>query len=188
MHVYMTMRILFSKASLTAKDVDALLTEAELLVNYAAYRLARPSRRFTGAYLVMKLSSLFMVFDYLVCTIEVVGDKMNTGRWWPAFVQKFPTAYFVTERRGRKKTKLLNRLVNRLCLALSVYKEGRRPEFREIIDLKRAILAQAYKDSQLANPLWELWRRDDKQFSSGGCDEQSPAEDQEHGQRESDTP
>ncbi|CDJ31859.1 uncharacterized protein EMH_0070410 [Eimeria mitis] len=166
MDAYMTMRSLFAKPSLTAEDVDTLMVKADILVKYATHKLARPDRRFKACTLFMKLSSLFMIFDQLVCTIELLGDKMDTDRWWPAFVQQFQTDYIFPEHVPSPKSRMLNRLVNRLSSALEIYKEGRRPPLEEVIDLKRAIITHAYKDSQLANPLWKVWIQDDHEFFS----------------------
>ncbi|CDI87846.1 hypothetical protein EPH_0064470 [Eimeria praecox] len=164
MKSYMRIRSLFAKEWLTAKDADALVMEAEQLVNYASARLGKQQIRCTANYLVAKLSSLFMVFDHLVCIIELLGDKMNTDSWWPEFVQKFRIDYRFPEAARTKKTEMLNKLVNRLTSALAIYKTGRRPPLEDVVELKRAILAQAYKGSQLAHPLWELWIRDDREF------------------------
>ncbi|CDJ27967.1 uncharacterized protein EMH_0036440 [Eimeria mitis] len=165
MKAYTTMRSLFAKASLTAQDVETLMTEAEILANYAVHKLAGPCKDSTS-YLLVKLSSLFMVFDYLVCAIELLGEKMDTGNWWNEFAQKFRTDYRLPEAARTQRATFLNQLVNRLSSALAIYKGRRRPNFREIIELKRTILAEANAETQLGNPQWKLWIQDDKEFSS----------------------
>ncbi|CDJ29821.1 LOW QUALITY PROTEIN: uncharacterized protein EMH_0052950 [Eimeria mitis] len=142
------MRILSSKASLTVQDAEAVLTEAELLVDNASHQLRRPPSNWTAAYLVMKLSSLFMVLDCVVCTTEVLGDKMNAGRLWGEFAQKFRADYFLPGTGRKLRQRALKRLVNRLSYALSIYKEARRPALQEIIELKGAIITLPYKASQ----------------------------------------
>lgn len=164
MRSYTTMRSLFAKTLLTPHDVETLMEEAEQLASYAADKLTRQQGRCTANYLVTKLSSLFMVFDHLVCTIQLLGDKMNTGSWWTEFVRKFHTDYFFPETARTERTETLNTLVNRLSSALAIYKSGRRPPLREVIDLKRTILTMAYKGSQLSHPLWKLWIQDDTDF------------------------
>ncbi|CDJ49856.1 hypothetical protein, conserved [Eimeria brunetti] len=166
MESYTTMRKLFAKASLTSRDAESLIREAELLSNYARIKLGRPYKRVTASYLFKKLSSVFMVFDHLVCTIEVLGDKMDTNSWWAEFVQQFRTDFLFPDEAGKEKTKALNKVVNRLSSALSVYKTGKRPELKEIIELKRIILSMPYKRSQSSHRLWKLWIQDDKKFSS----------------------
>ncbi|CDI88031.1 hypothetical protein, conserved [Eimeria praecox] len=188
MELYMKMRTLFAKASLAAEDVETLMTEAELLANYAAVKLARPYTSCTTSYLVRKLSSLFMAFDHLVCTIELLGAKMNTSIWWSEFVKKFHTDYRLPEKATKERTEVLNKLVNRLSSALAIYKSGKRPPLREIIQLKRSILSQTYKESQLSNPLWRLWLQDDKDFSCGGGGSGSHSDTRAHGQGEAKKP
>ncbi|CDI75088.1 hypothetical protein EPH_0004180 [Eimeria praecox] len=181
MQSYTIMRTLFSKASLTANEVDALMMEAELLASYAAGRLTQPCSRCTANYLVLKLSSIFMVFDHLVCIIELLGDKMNTDSWWPQFVQKFRTDYSVPEAARMERTGMLNKLLNRLSSALAIYKTGKRPPLEDVVELKRAILTVAYKGSQLSHPLWELWIQDDREFSRSSDGSDSPVDFQGDG-------
>ncbi|CDJ36636.1 uncharacterized protein EMH_0092450 [Eimeria mitis] len=176
MDSYMTLRRLFAKASLTAKDIGTLIKEAEILANYATERLASPCSKCTASYLVRKLSSLLMVFDHLVCALELLGDKMDAQSWWAEFVRKFHTDYHLPEAGRTRRARFLSRLVNRLSSALSVYKEGRRPALGEVIDLKRAIIAEANAEGQLTNPLWELWMDDDKAFFSSSSDSERPSD------------
>ncbi|CDI87768.1 hypothetical protein EPH_0055430 [Eimeria praecox] len=176
METYMTMRSLFAKASLTAQDVETLMLQAEILANYATDKLGRPHSRCTANYLVMKLASLLMVFDHLVCAIELLGEKMNTGSWWPEFVSKFRTDYLFPEAARTKKMEMLNKMVNRLSSALAIYKTGKRPPLKDVVELKRAILAHHYKGRQLSHPLWRLWLQDDKEFSSSGYGSGNPSD------------
>ncbi|CDJ51473.1 hypothetical protein EBH_0000750 [Eimeria brunetti] len=184
MESFIQMRRLFAKPSLTADEVETLMFEAECLVSYAKTRLAKPFRRRTSSYLFQKLATLFMFFDYLVCTIETVGDKMLANIWWDEFASSFNTDFNLPKLAKTRRTRLLNKLVNRLSEALSVYKRGRRPPFEVVIELKRLILTQsAYKGSQIMHPLWSLWLQDDKEFLlSRGCSKEGPSDSQEHGQ------
>ncbi|CDJ29820.1 uncharacterized protein EMH_0052940 [Eimeria mitis] len=170
-------------ASLTTEDVEKLMAEAELLASYAAQKLAVPCSICKAGNVFMKLSSLFMMFDYLVCTIEILGEKMNTGRWWREFAEKFQTEYSLTVNTTKERTVALTKLVNRLSSALSIYKEGRRPPLSDIIQLKREIITQAYRNSQLSNSLWKLWLQDDEDFSSSSGDIERPPGSEKQGQR-----
>ncbi|CDJ36289.1 uncharacterized protein EMH_0075710 [Eimeria mitis] len=175
---YVTMRSLFAKDSLTATEVETLMSEAELLANYAASKLSKPSKRSSASYIVRKMASLFMAFDYLVCTIEILGENMDTASWWEKFVQMFQTDYTFPEHTSLLKTQELNRLVNRLSDALAVYKQKKRPKFKEIISLKRTILTKFSKGSQFSHPSWQAWIQDDLNFSpsSGDCVTSSDSE------------
>ncbi|CDJ59465.1 hypothetical protein EMWEY_00057590, partial [Eimeria maxima] len=55
MESYTTMRSLFAKELLTAIDVEILMTEAEILANYATSKLSATPKRRTAHYLVVKL-------------------------------------------------------------------------------------------------------------------------------------
>ncbi|CDJ31235.1 uncharacterized protein EMH_0065200 [Eimeria mitis] len=167
--------------SLDAHEVEELMNAAELLANYAAHRLAMPCSRCTASYLLVKLSSLLMAFDYLVCAAELLGEKMNTGKWWPEFVQLFRTDYRLSEIGGTRVGRMRKRLVNRLSAALAIYKQGKRPAPKEIIELKRVGLTQVSKDSHMSHRLWQLWIQDDKDFtysSSGSESSDSQADDE----------
>ncbi|CDJ59973.1 hypothetical protein EMWEY_00059520 [Eimeria maxima] len=169
----MAMRAVFAKPSLTAEDVELLMGEAEMLINYAIHSLGKTNVKQTPSYVFMKLSSLFMLFDNMVRTIKVVGKKMKTGTWWNNFAERFRTNYFFPEGTGSEKTQVLCSLVNRLSSALAIYKRGELPALQEIIDLKKIIITRATKDSQLAHPQWQLWLQDDKEFYGSGDDSNS---------------
>ncbi|CDI80918.1 hypothetical protein EAH_00057310 [Eimeria acervulina] len=96
--------------------------------------------------------------------VELLGEKMNTVKWWAQFVKKFDTDFFLSEPARMERTEELSKLVNRLSAALAIYKEGKRPPVMEVIELKRAVLTQQYRGSQLSNPLWKLWVQDDIEF------------------------
>ncbi|CDJ48994.1 hypothetical protein, conserved [Eimeria brunetti] len=164
MDSYTTMRRLFAKPSLTARDVETLMLEAENLANYARDKLTRPCVSSKSSYIFRKLSSIFMAFDYLVSTIQLLGEKMLAGLWWNEFASMFQTEFHFAGAASMKRTRRLTDLVNRLSVALSIYKRGCRPPAGEIIELKRMILTQQCKGNQLSNPLWALWLEDDSKF------------------------
>ncbi|CDJ51475.1 hypothetical protein EBH_0000770 [Eimeria brunetti] len=164
MRSFMEMRKLFAKPSLTAEEVDTLMLEAENLANYAKDKLVGPTTSGKPSYIFRKLSPLFMVFDCLMCTIETLGDKMLASSWWDEFASKFETEFSIPFDGKFEQTRTLSRLVNRISEALSIYKQGRRPPLTEIIELKRGILTQKCKGSQLQHPLWKFWLKDDDEF------------------------
>ncbi|CDJ53359.1 hypothetical protein EBH_0056410 [Eimeria brunetti] len=188
MEAYTAVRRLFAKASLTAEDVEVLMKAAELVANYAMHRLANPCRRRTASHVFIRLSSLFMAFDLLVCTIELLGDAMITSSWWDGFVQMFHTNYVFPEVTKSEKTDMLVQVVKRLSSALSIYKRKKRPAFVEIIELKRQILKYTYKDTHLAHPLWTLWRQDDENFVSSGTNPEGSSGFEKQDAREAKTP
>ncbi|CDJ64002.1 hypothetical protein, conserved [Eimeria necatrix] len=160
--IYEAMRTLFAKAVLTPEESDLLLLQAERLVSYANTKLAMSSRLKSPYFIVRKLASLFVAFDYLVCTIEVLGDQMDTGSWWEPFAQSFDTDFtFPTSSMRTKKARERIKLANRLSAALSIYKKGVRPPLEEIVELKRTLFRKVREYTQFRHPLWLLWVHDD---------------------------
>ncbi|CDJ51479.1 hypothetical protein EBH_0000820 [Eimeria brunetti] len=184
MYSYTELRVLFAKPTLNAEEVEKLIFEAENLANYAKDKLTRPANKRKPSFLFKKLSSLFMLFDHLVCARKILGDKMLAHRWWDEFASKFETEFRLPSSASMEKTRLLNRHVNRLSVALSIYKKGDRPPPAEVIELKRLILTQQCKGSQLTHPLWKLWLKDDNQFlRPRDCSRKRPYDHQTHGER-----
>ncbi|CDJ51478.1 hypothetical protein EBH_0000810 [Eimeria brunetti] len=177
MDSFLEMRKLFAKPSLTVKEVERLLFEAENLANYAKDKLAFRINRRKPSYIFRRLSSLFMVFDYLMCAIETLGDKMLASSWWNEFTSKFETEFTLTDDWHMAQTRRASRLVNRISAALSIYKQGHRPPFEEVIALKRIVLTEHCTGSQLMHPLWKLWLQDDEEFlRSQGCLNKRPCD------------
>ncbi|CDI75087.1 hypothetical protein, conserved [Eimeria praecox] len=171
MPMYLTMRELFSKQSLSEKEVDRILRSCELLVNYAIHRLTPALPRRTPFLVCRRLASLFMLFDYVVCTAQLVGAKMETERWWPRFVSFFrmDSSLLSPTRSSRLGSELLVDLAYRLIAALEIYRKGARPPPMEVIQLKRLIFSHLRSYSQFEHPSWNYWVLDDQEFMEG-CD------------------
>ncbi|CDJ44054.1 hypothetical protein, conserved [Eimeria tenella] len=160
--IYEAMRTLFAKSVLTPKESEFLLIQAERLVCYAKAKLATITRLRSPYFIVRKLASLFVAFDYLVSTIEVLGDQMDVGSWWEPFAQSFVTDFaFPASSMRTQKARERIRLANRLSAALSIYKKGIRPPLEEIVDLKRILFRKVREYTQFRHPLWLLWIHDD---------------------------
>ncbi|CDJ36731.1 uncharacterized protein EMH_0094660 [Eimeria mitis] len=89
MEAYMKMRSLFAKDSLTAEEVSTLMVNADYMAKHAVAKLARTCRKRTAGQLLMRLSAVLVAFDYLACTIKLLGDHMDAGSWCPEFVLRF---------------------------------------------------------------------------------------------------
>ncbi|CDJ36281.1 LOW QUALITY PROTEIN: uncharacterized protein EMH_0074590 [Eimeria mitis] len=146
MPMYLTMRELFLKESLSAEDADDLMYNCELLINYAIHRLTPPLARRSPFLVCRRLAGLLMMFDYVVCTAHIVGPRLEAGRWWPRFVNLFRMDHTLLSRNrmGRTGSDMLLSLAYRLIAALEIYKTGARPpaveDVREIpneIDLQQ---------------------------------------------------
>ncbi|CDJ40143.1 hypothetical protein, conserved [Eimeria tenella] len=165
MQMYLTMRQLFAKPALNAEDVETLLRTAERLANYAKKKLSKRTRQTAPTYVAKRLASILMALDYLVCTIELLGDKMDTESWWQPLVQGIHTGYSLPLRPyAVPETNMLAEWTLRISAALSIYKRGVRPPLEEIVQLKRMILTRLCTNSQFENKLWNLWREDDRMY------------------------
>ncbi|CDI85375.1 hypothetical protein, conserved [Eimeria praecox] len=166
LNIYVRMRALFAKPSLKASQVDALLSQCEYLVNYALHRLTAAPTKLLPFFVSRKLAELFFMFDYVVCTIELLQEKMDTGSWWEEFVSNFYTEYYFPAdyQSKRDSRRRLPTLINRLSKALSIYKEGARPPPQDIITLKRSIFKLLGKHGLFEHDLWNLWKKDDADY------------------------
>ncbi|CDI79711.1 hypothetical protein, conserved [Eimeria acervulina] len=166
MSMYLTMRELFSKQSLNARDAQNLVFTCERLVNYGIHRLTTPLPRYTPFLISRRLANLLMMFDYVVCTAHIIGPKMGIERWWQQFVNLFrmDRSLLSPPRVGRLGSDLLVRITYRLIDALEIYRTGGRPSALEIIQLKRLILCHLRAHSQFEHPHWVRWVEDDEEF------------------------
>ncbi|CDJ36306.1 uncharacterized protein EMH_0046580 [Eimeria mitis] len=166
MQNYVSMRRLFAKSSLTADDVEQLMHDCKDLIAYACRYLSGPINRTNAYYLARRLAAVFMVFDYLVSTIELLPDKMNAWSWWSQFAERFPTHRWIGDRDPvHSTTKELSTFADRLRDALAIYRTGVRPPSPVIIELKRKILTTLRRHCIFDNPLWVEWINDDIVFS-----------------------
>ncbi|KAL8274376.1 hypothetical protein Esti_001698 [Eimeria stiedai] len=84
-----TIRELYLRPFIGADEAETLMCALETLVYIARakLRLRSPGRLEAPSYLIEKLSTYFMVYDSLVCGIELFGEKMNLDKWWSEFVR-----------------------------------------------------------------------------------------------------
>lgn len=165
MQMYVIMRDLFAKPALNAEEVELLLTTAERLANYAKKKLCKSTKTKAPTYVAKKLASMLVALDYLVCTIELLGDKMDAKSWWRPLVQGMNTDYQIPKKRyALPETNSLVEWTARMSAALSIYKTGVRPPLEEIVQLKQMIFTRLCVNCQFENRLWDLWREDDRMF------------------------
>ncbi|CDJ50346.1 hypothetical protein, conserved [Eimeria brunetti] len=167
MPIYITMRELFLKQSLNAEEAGCLLYNCELLINYGIHRLTTPLGRTTPFLVCRRLAALFMMFDYVVCTVQLIGAKMRTELWWSRFVKSFKMdrTLLSQTRGGRKGSGVMVNLAYRLIAALQIYSTGERPNHVEIIQLKRLIFSKLRSYSQFDHPFWKQWVHDDELYT-----------------------
>ncbi|CDJ56761.1 hypothetical protein EMWEY_00058310 [Eimeria maxima] len=162
---FLSMRELFAKPSLNAKDVQQLMADCTGLVAYACKKLAGPPSRTNAFYIVRKLASMVMVFDYVVSTLVLLGKKMDAKIWWSDFVGRFHTDFnFEPRTNTQRVTEGIVELIQQLSAALTIYKTGKRPSNGTVIQLKRDILSNLRNSCIFENPSWILWEEDDSRF------------------------
>ncbi|CDI74207.1 hypothetical protein, conserved, partial [Eimeria praecox] len=132
---FVSMRSIFAKPSVTLRDAMQLMDDCSCLVAYVYQKLRHPYAKKNPFYVTRKLASLLMVLDYLVSTIEVLGDKMDAQSWWPQLTENIQIDYvFIKKLRTQRVTGELGALAVRLSGALATYKTGARPPPQEIIE------------------------------------------------------
>ncbi|CDJ64003.1 hypothetical protein, conserved [Eimeria necatrix] len=167
MKLYTAMRGLFLKPALDAEDVEELISTAERLASYARIKLAWKHMRPAPFHLARKIASIIVALDYLVCTVELLGEKMDAKNWWDLFVQQLYLEIPVSSGKFVGNASVaLKKMVRRLSAALIIYKAGKRPPRDEVIELKRLIFTKLNTHCQFQNPLWDLWVEDDLKFMS----------------------
>ncbi|CDJ58824.1 hypothetical protein EMWEY_00018120 [Eimeria maxima] len=170
---FTSMRELFAKSALTVADVEQLMHDCKCLIAYACKKLAGSLHKRNAFYVARKLATMFMVFDYVVSTIELLGDKMDTHSWWPQFVNRFQTNYlFERKINTQHVTEGIAALAQRLSAALAIYKTGVRPPGEIIIDLKRTIFTNLRSSCIFGHRSWIQWENDDTLFSQIGTSAQ----------------
>ncbi|CDI76576.1 hypothetical protein EAH_00057110 [Eimeria acervulina] len=172
LQVFVRMRKLLSKNSLSTWEVEALLRQCEYLVNHALHKLTAPPPKPGAFFVARRLGILFFTFDYVVCTIMLLQEKMETRKWWDMFVSKFSTEYHFPDSYVGKRDldRKLPDLVNRLSQALSVYKQALRPPADDVIALKKDVLRLLRNYGYFQHQLWGLWRKDDARFRCRGAE------------------
>ena len=154
----------FAKRRLSIHDVENLLRIAKELLNYASswdYNVFGLDMK--PAYVVARLSRLFLITDALWAVSEAVGAPMKRETWWGAFMDKLPSpqllAYTLRPSKPGKAS-----FIHRVSRALEVYRMGKRPSVEEVVGIKRNIFKLPCININFRRPAWDPWRRDDELF------------------------
>ncbi|CDI83029.1 hypothetical protein, conserved [Eimeria acervulina] len=172
LRILLQMRRLLAKQSLNSWEVEALLRQCEYLVNHAVHKMTAPLSKQGAFFVARRLGTLLFMFDYVVCTIMLLQEKMETEKWWDMFVSKFKTDYYFPDSYVGKRDleRRLPDLVNRLAEALAMYKKGLRPAVVDVIALKKDILELLGNYGYFEHKMWDLWRKDDSRFCRRGAE------------------
>ncbi|KAL8440886.1 hypothetical protein Emag_007643 [Eimeria magna] len=161
----LVVRNLFAKSVLGIKDVELLMGTAEMLMRYATVKLQPRRWPDNAAEIARQAGILFMVLDTLICACQVLGPKAKATRWWNIFAEGFCTESLLREPLDFTSNSTYNhKLARRLLAAIDIYKTGARPDFREVIALKRMLLCSPFSPAYFKGSRWAAWRLDDETF------------------------
>ncbi|KAL8424936.1 hypothetical protein Efla_007577 [Eimeria flavescens] len=164
------MRMLLTRRTLSADDVEELLVAAESLVHVCRVRMEPIAIRQRPNEIVRKLSMRFLILDALVAARYVLRERMLMAHWWPLFAERFSADIkFNMAARGKRQAVLKNfKRIRDLLDAIEVYKKGVRPDDDVVIWLKRRIFDARYVQRPYAKPAYNPWRQDDELFRFDG--------------------
>ncbi|CDI75496.1 hypothetical protein EPH_0041470 [Eimeria praecox] len=159
-------RRLFMKQALDQSDIASLVGDLQELAVASAFQ-SREHEGMPGPVQgVATIGLQFLVLDYTVSALHVLGVSPPSCIWWERFTECFDTGYRYTEPRRRTQySRRVNiNLGNRMLAAMSTYKTGKRPNLEEIIHLKRILFFSSYSPSDFRSPTWDPWRADHLNF------------------------
>lgn len=162
------LRELLAKDFLSSNDVFSLSSMAGELLRFAAWTQANELRGECSANLVGPLSRRFLVLDALISICEVVGPAMNKEQWWGKLMEtmslSLPQDVASLRTRYGIATHDWVPLVRRIVAAIGIYREGRRPPPREVVEIKQEIFCKPIVHREFRSSMWNPWREDDKKF------------------------
>ncbi|CDJ36271.1 LOW QUALITY PROTEIN: uncharacterized protein EMH_0073560 [Eimeria mitis] len=114
------------------------------------------------AVLSANIGQQFLALDAIVSAMHVLGQQPSSCSWWEAFANCFDTSFRYPEpiSRSQESARVNIDLANRMLAAMSIYKTGNRPQFEEIIDLKRILFFSRYAPLYFRSFKWKAWRDD----------------------------
>ncbi|CDI75495.1 hypothetical protein EPH_0041450 [Eimeria praecox] len=155
-------RRLFMKQALDQIDASLLVGFLQELAIASAARARGAHRMLRAMHGVATIGLQFLVLDYTVSALHVLGISPPSCSWWEAFTECFDTGYrYMGPRRRTPYGRRVNiDLANRMLAAMSTYKAGTRPDLEEIVDLKRILFFSFCSPSDFRSHTWDPWRTD----------------------------
>ncbi|CDI85524.1 hypothetical protein, conserved [Eimeria praecox] len=160
--VLLSLRHLFRQPCLDQGGANRLVIALEELV-YAALVGVRTRALVAPPDLPM-LGKYFLTFDFIVAGAQVLGPSMHLDIWWNLFAEHFDLTVALPplHKHSRHCSTVQKILADRLLAALRIYKEGRRPPLKDVIELKRLLLCSPYTHRRFKQSLWDPWREDEE--------------------------
>ncbi|CDJ35951.1 uncharacterized protein EMH_0046740 [Eimeria mitis] len=157
-----SIRQLLVKEQLTADELQSLIDLAAKVVknvyNMGKFRKGLVPLREVREHVMRR----FIIADALWGICEVVGPSMRKEEWWKQVMEKlllFPSASVTS---GHMQTGRFQ-VVRRFVAALQMYREGRRPAPREVIELKREVFCSPEAPPPFRSREYDIFRDDDTQ-------------------------
>ncbi|CDJ68435.1 hypothetical protein, conserved [Eimeria necatrix] len=166
---FLTLRRLFAKSILNQEDTDTLVRTVEGLVDVIWTQMQNRTMPIRPSLAVAALGHAFLAFDYIVCTVQLLGDAMQVPLWWGKFISAFDISY--DHQRGRKRQLrpgLNAQFAHRLLNALNIYKTGTRPNVEEVVELKRLLFCFPHSPRPFRASQYNPWREDELRFMKYG--------------------
>ncbi|CDJ51675.1 hypothetical protein, conserved [Eimeria brunetti] len=168
-----TIRRLFLQPTLGQSDVNTLMTALEDLVYSSLANVKKNKLHPTSSLFLPSLGKYFIAFDYLVSARQILGPYLRAEEWWESFISCFDLdfpmyKYIPVNKHSRHTTAVRKILANRLLEVMQIYRRGRRPPLRTVIELKRLLLCSPYTHKRFLEGKWDEWREDEEEpFARG---------------------
>ncbi|KAL8271551.1 hypothetical protein Esti_004586 [Eimeria stiedai] len=152
---------------LTDAQLDELAEQLQMLVAYGCFYEATSVVGLHGSKAVYVLGRRYLVLDYVLCALEVLGEP-PAGPWWSRFTAAIN--HDLEDDTGRSRGyrplwKFNRTLAKKLSLALQILKSGHRLNRQETIELKQLLFCSSFSPSKFRARIWDAWRQDDKEQS-----------------------
>ncbi|KAL8439767.1 hypothetical protein Efla_002669 [Eimeria flavescens] len=178
-----TIRELLLRPSLNSRDVATLIRAAEALVCNCGRKFTAIPKTRNPSRVIRDVAMVFLALDALVSVSQVLPGKICMGHWWPTFVEPISTDLnsYVPARKMKIAAQRNLDLLSQLLSAIEIYKQGRRPRDKVVIELKRKIFGPNNAIYPFSEQRFDPWRQDDAGTQDGaGHQEGSIASDSDN--------
>ncbi|CDI75845.1 hypothetical protein EPH_0006420 [Eimeria praecox] len=158
----LSFRRVFINPVLDQKDANLLGACIRELAIASAPRAKANKRMVRPLHGVVILGRQFLVLDAIVSALHVFRISPASCTWWEAFIDCFNTSYRYGDptQHMRNSGRVSTDLANRMLAAISIYKQGKRPDPEEIIHIKRILFFSPYAPVRFRESTFDPWRTD----------------------------
>ena len=155
---------ILKKPVVDSGDLERLMQNLELLVDYAAHTVKANLDGLPPRYVAEKLGFAFLVMDGIYAASEVLGAKARRSEWWQQVVDTLPVytnAPQLVSLHVQIKQKV--GLCRFLVRALDYYRCGTRPPSDFVVALKQILLCTSAVQQFRRDP-WIDYMDDDTEW------------------------